>query len=288
MVCGPEITRCINEFESFLPFNLEETGEITSHHEQTSSKQQRFQKHVHSLVEVFEKYGNPFTEEQRDLIVLDSRIIVGHHLIETISNIERIVKEQFQAFLRNRLILKEGSWYDPIKQYSFSIFSTPKRRKRDSKTNEIKTLKKSCRLFAQLSIFCQARDGNMEEFFSHENNSYPPSLSKNADLRSTKKSHLLTRLEEVIPATCETSTVECVNLDGAAVVNFLKPTGVETFADYANDVFKPCIERQLKDSTRINIVWDSLKSSTRTKRGTGEEEFFQTQKSKEIGSHFYV
>ena len=114
----------------------------------------------------------------------------------------------------------------------------------------------------------------MEEFFSHENNSYPPSLSKNADLRSGKKSDLLTSLEEVIPATCETSTVECVNLDGAEVVNFLKPIGVATFADYANDVFRPCIERQLKDSTRINIVWDeyipnSLKSSTRTKRGTG-------------------
>ena len=139
--------------------------------------------------------------------------------------------------------MKEESLYDPITQNSFSIFSTPKRRKGDSKTNEIKTLKKSCQLFAQLYISCQARDGNMEEFFSHENNSYPPSLSKNADLRSGKKSDLLTSLEEVIPATCETSTVECVNLDGAEVVNFLKPIGVATFADYANDVFKPYIER---------------------------------------------
>ena len=152
MVCGPEIASCINEFESFLPFNLEETSKITSHHEQTSSKQQRFQKHVHSLVDVSEKYGNPFTEESQDLIVLDSWDIAGHHVIETISNIERIGKEQFQAFLSNILILKEESLYDPIKQNSFSIFSTPKRRKRDSKANEIKTLKKSCQLFGKLYI----------------------------------------------------------------------------------------------------------------------------------------
>ena len=50
--------------------------------------------------------------------------------------------------------------------------------------------------------------------------------------------------------------------------------GVATFADYANDVFKPYIERQLKDSTRIDILWgeyipNSLKASIRTKRGTG-------------------
>ena len=124
--CGPEVARCINKFESFLPFNLEETSEITSHQKQTCSKPQRFQKQVHSLDDVFEKYGNLFTEESQDLIVLDSRDIVGSHVIETISNIERIGKEKFQAFLSNRLILKEGSLYDPIKQNSFSIFSNPK------------------------------------------------------------------------------------------------------------------------------------------------------------------
>ena len=84
------------------------------------------------------------------------------------------------------------------------------------------------------------RDGNIE-FFNHENNSYPPSSSNNADLQSGKKSDLLTHLEEVVLATCKTLADECVILDGAAVVNFLKPIGVTIFADYANDVFKPLI-----------------------------------------------
>ena len=108
--------------ESFLLFNLEETSEITSHHKQTSSNQQRFQKHVHSLVDVFEKYDHPFTEESQDLIVLDSWDIVSYHVTETTPNIERIEKEQFQVFLSNRLISKEKSLHDPIKQNNFSIF----------------------------------------------------------------------------------------------------------------------------------------------------------------------
>ena len=99
-------------------------------------------------------------------------------------------------------------------------------------------------------------------------------LSKNADLGSSKKSDLLTRLEEVVPATCETSAVDWVIIDGAAVGNFLKPIGLAAFPDYANDVFKPYVEKQLKDSTRNDIVWDeyipnSLKANTAAKRGTG-------------------
>lgn len=65
--------------------------------------------------------------------------------------------------------------------------------------------------------------GNIKEFFSHANNSYSPSLSRNADLRSDKKSDLLNRLEEVVLATCEASVLDCVILDGSALVQFLKP-----------------------------------------------------------------
>ena len=47
------------------------------------------------MVDVFEKYSNSFTEESQDLIVLDSRDIVGRYVYETISNIESIRKEQW-------------------------------------------------------------------------------------------------------------------------------------------------------------------------------------------------
>ena len=122
--------------------------------------------------------------------------------------------------------------------------------------------------------FVPVRDGNIKKNSSHENSSYPSLLSKNADLGSSKKSDLLTRLEEVVPATCETSAVDWVIIDGAAVGNFLKPIGLAAFPDYANDVFKPYVEKQLKDSTRNDIVWDeyipnSLKANTAANRGTG-------------------
>ncbi len=68
---------------------------------------------------------------------------------------------------------------------------------------------------------------------------------------------------------------EVTILNGAAVVNFLKPQpNNRTFSDYALKVFVPYIQGQLQRASRVDIVWDqyhknSLKAQTRSKRGKG-------------------
>ena len=54
----------------------------------------------------------------------------------------------------------------------------------------------------------------------------------------------------------------------------LKPKNAKEFEKYANDVYLPFIKRQLRDTSRVDVVWDvyisnSLKASTRNKRGKG-------------------
>ena len=63
-------------------------------------------------------------------------------------------------------------------------------------------------------------------------------------------------------------------LDGAAIVNMLKPGACQTFQDYADNVFIKYLERQLRRVSRIDIVWDvykpdSLKSMAHSRRGKG-------------------
>lgn len=68
MVSGPEISRIINEFQRYLPFNIDKQGaNDRNHHEQTRSAQERFVKHVKSLCTAFEEAANPFLEESKDL-----------------------------------------------------------------------------------------------------------------------------------------------------------------------------------------------------------------------------
>ena len=67
-----------------------------------------------------------------------------------------------------------------------------------------------------------------------------------------------------------------------------------TFVGYANDILKLYIERQLKDSTRIDNVWDeyipkSLKANFQTKKGTGtRRRVLPHSKILGIDSRFYV
>ena len=93
--------------------------------------------------------------------------------------------------------------------------------------------------------------------------------------RATVKSELLTCFEALSPPTRELPNgVSVVILDGAAIVQMLKVVGVSTFEQYANDIFKPYVTSILRAVDRIDIVWnsykaDSLKASTREKRGKG-------------------
>ena len=63
-------------------------------------------------------------------------------------------------------------------------------------------------------------------------------------------------------------------LDGSAVIHLLSTARVETFKDFANNVFLPYIKHQLENADRVDVVLDSfinntLKEGTRDKMGNG-------------------
>jgi len=71
-----------------------------------------------------------------------------------------------------------------------------------------------------------------------------------------------------------TPTVDAIILDGAAIVNMLKPETAHTFSEYAYKVFLPYIRAQLQNVQRLDVVWDeyvhgSLKTYTHSRRGNG-------------------
>ena len=101
-------------------------------------------------------------------------------------------------------------------------------------------------------------------------------LSDGVDLRLGVKSDLLPCLEQVHRAYSESPKVTCTIVDGAAIIQMLKPISVKTFNDYAHVIFIPYLTRKFESVSRIDLVWDrylsdSLKADTRAKRGTGIE-----------------
>jgi hypothetical protein len=116
--------------------------------------------------------------------------------------------------------------------------------------------------------------GDLEDFFKFENQPWPPSLSSYGKLKEGVKANLLTCL----PQDDETATqpiADAVILDGAAIVQMLKPELAATFKEYCNVVFFPYILKHLETTNRVDIVWDvykddSLKKALREKRGSGQ------------------
>ena len=282
MVAGPEVARVIVEFEDFNmhPRNQEETR----HHEETPSVQNSFARDVRSLVAVIEELGNPFEEDSQDLLVLDTKEIADPAFIETVRNAKQIGQDQFEAFSKECIVDRAKSIEEAIHRNKLPLFATKRGPKIPKGNQQVKSLKNDVTLFARLYIGCQTRDGNLEEFFRRENQQCPPALSDGGRLYLGSKSDLLVCLEGHAEPQSEAPTVTAVVLDGAVIVQMLKPGTAKTFEEYAQQVFTPYVVRQLQHVSRLDLVWDSyiadsLKASTREQRGKG----VRRQSYQEIG-----
>ena len=220
-----------------------------------------------------EDLGNPYEEESTDLLVLYSKEIADHVAMEAIINAQRIGEEQFQAFVNERLIERSKAIDDVIHHNKFKLFNTIQRRVSKSKL-QVAFLKCDVELFSKLYIGCQTREGNLEEFFHHENQAYSPALSDGGKLHLGNKSDLLACLIDQSEYQSDTPVISNVIIDGAVIVQMLKPAVVKNFDEYASQIFIPYILLQLQNATCVDLVWDrymesTLKSTARAKCGKG-------------------
>ena len=81
-------------------------------------------------------------------------------------------------------------------------------------------------------------------------------MSEYGKLRFSKKSDLLNiislKSEKDSP-----SSFDSIVIDGAALVHLLPVKNVCIFDEYASMVFVPHIQKQLQQSTRVHLVWDT-------------------------------
>ena len=99
---------------------------------------------------------------------------------------------------------------------------------------KVAALKNDCALFSRLYIACQSRDGNLEEFFKHENQPFPPTLAQAGKIRQGQKSDLVKCMERLVEKKIDAPQVEATIIDGAVIVQILKPGMAATFKEYAD------------------------------------------------------
>lgn len=272
MIAGPEVVRIIQEFEETSAKEVSE--EKRRHHEQTPCIQTVFKKDVLSLVSAIEEMGNPFQEDSTDLLVLDSKEIMDETVVKAVREVVSIGQDQYKAFVKERFQERTKPITEAIKKSKLPLLKQQPQKNPTKDKQKVAALKNDCALFSRLYIACQSRDGNLEEFFKHENQPFPPTLAQSGKIRQGQKSDLVKCMERLVEKKIDAPQVEATIIDGAVIVQILKPGMAATFKEYADFVFKPYIRKQLEAVQRVDVVWDvyredSLKSTARERRGTG-------------------
>lgn len=122
-----------------------------------------------------EDLGNPFKEDSGDLLAIDTKDIMPVEVVESVQNIKKIGQSQYKAFVTERMVERTKPITHPIKWNKLPLFSRPTAKAVFKKQAQVSALKDDCSLFSRLYISCQTREGDLEEFFRHENQPWPPS-----------------------------------------------------------------------------------------------------------------
>ena len=276
LVAGPELSRLLNTFEDKYSAVKDKS---TSHHSQSIGQEKKFLKKVQNLVETINEMGNPFKDDFPELITLDSRKCLQGNSVANLRSLEKRGQDQYEKYVNDVIISKSSSIHDPIKKNNLQIFNVTSKKTVSTKESKVHILKNNAEVFGHLYIAMQNREGDLDNFFAHEIQSFPPSLSDLGNIYfPTSKSDILDCMKIGSKDCNDENQAPCnpevVILDGGAVIHTLSVKKVSTFAEFADKVFVPHILSQLKVADRVDLVWDvylenSIKDSTRQKRGLG-------------------
>ena len=94
MVSDPEMARVIAEFQTTAKTRMKKTE--LQHHEQTKHAQIAFARDVKAITG---EMGNPFCDDSRDILGLDSRDLADSAVINTLRQIEKLGQEQYDTYV---------------------------------------------------------------------------------------------------------------------------------------------------------------------------------------------
>ena len=201
-------------------------------HLNLASTQHTFAMDVLSLLATCEDMGNPFLEDNGDMLTLDTKVIMNKDAIRTVNAVEEIGQRQFSECVEDRLnIASNKPISDIVSKNKLALFSTPQTKQISRSNEQVASLKTNCTLFSRFYIACQTRQSNLDSFFEHENQACPPSISDMGQLRHGSKSDLMECLTKFSQPESIHPGIDAKVLDGDAIVHMVRPGACRTFEE---------------------------------------------------------
>ena len=114
---------------------------------------------------------------------------------ETVSNVEIRGEEQYLRFVKERLVESAKPITEPLHKNMLPLFSRLSVKPKSKHKGQVTSLKNDCTPVSRLYISSKTRDGNLDHFFTHENQTALWSLSFENKLRLGIKADILHCLE---------------------------------------------------------------------------------------------
>lgn len=130
-------------------------------------------------------------------------------------------------------------------------------------------------LFCKLYIACESRKGDIDEFFNHENNRNPPSISEFGKLRQLSGDS-----DDIIKCLYPSNTLEnlasnveinatVLVLNASSLALDLAPKNMMTVKEYSDTVFNKFIDSKSEIYSRIDIVFEYNQENSLIKLAQG-------------------
>ena len=94
--------------------------------------QKAFKRDVRSPANTIEEMGNPPTEDSSDLLALDRRDIADPVVIDMECRIEKSGEEQYDAYVKERLVSKQSPFLIPSRRAIFPFLADLQSERRQS------------------------------------------------------------------------------------------------------------------------------------------------------------
>jgi len=265
-LCGPELSRILQEFET-IDTPVSQT--FKKHHEDNETFNKDFLNDTATLYNNF--LVNPFMLK-RLTVVNNPEIIFEENVYFNLTQLETTGKKQVKTFIKDRLITSKHPITAKISLNHFILPGSTKSTKQTSFVDKRLTNSFTTKLRAAITY----RRQHAKILFSSEIYGYSQCLSSDSlDMYHGTKSSILQRFNT---ATFKpTSASSAIIIELSPMLRKINHTG--TFDDYSTRIFDE-IKRLSVSYSRVDVVCDryfphSLKNQTRSNRGMGSVVPFQ-------------
>ena len=217
-----------------------------------------------ALVDAFEQLGNPFLEDSGELLDLDQSVIMPPDVVDSVRKVKDIGLQRYTVFVNKQVSSQEEAFTAPIHKTNLKLFKSSLSEPRQK--NQVSVIKDQQAKITHILLAANSGRIMNDYVFTHESSTFPPALTRKGTMYHGSKSEILdcivpTNLDNNRPVT--TAAV----LDGAVLIQMLRPRSARTIGDYFTEEFVPYIFSWFEGNDRIDIVWD-VYSKTSLKSGT--------------------